>query len=90
MIDTFLFGLLPIPGLGPGRHLGRLCRFGSCPKGKVECLVPGCGEVPFRRVIADFAPDEALLGDAVVLYRRGEGFVASTLDLPGPQEEAQD
>ena len=29
---------------GTDRYLGRLCIFGDCPKGKRECLVPGCGE----------------------------------------------
>jgi hypothetical protein len=37
------------------RHLGRLCIFGTCPKeGKVECLVPHCGEHLFLRQIPTF------------------------------------
>jgi hypothetical protein len=34
---------------GMDRYLGRLCRFGECPKSKRECLVPGCGEPLFLR-----------------------------------------
>ena len=32
---------------GTDRYLGRLCCFGVCPKGKRECLAPGCGAHPF-------------------------------------------
>jgi hypothetical protein len=32
---------------GTERYLGRLCQFSRCPKGKLECLVPGCGSVAF-------------------------------------------
>src|SRR5438067_203155 len=31
------------------RYLGRLCNFSACPKGKPQCLVPGCGAVPFNQ-----------------------------------------
>ena len=34
---------------GTSDYLGRLCTFAQCPKGKRECLVPGCGRKPFLR-----------------------------------------
>jgi hypothetical protein len=34
---------------GADRYLGRLCCFGTCPKGKEECHVPGCGTKPFLK-----------------------------------------
>lgn len=30
---------------GTNRYLGRLCAFTRCPKDKLDCLVPGCGDV---------------------------------------------
>ncbi len=36
------------------RYRGRLCKFGSCPKGKRECYVPGCGARPFLQQHRDF------------------------------------
>jgi len=42
-VDVFL--LEP----GTDRYLGRLCRFGQCPKGKDECRVPGCGATLLRQ-----------------------------------------
>src|ERR1700731_1536236 len=38
-LDVFLFEP------GSDRYLGRLCSYSECPKGKRDCLVPGCGEV---------------------------------------------
>jgi hypothetical protein len=65
-------------------YLGRLCSFNQCPKGKRDCLVPGCGAIPFNKRVADFKPSADILagaGDAM-LYRRGEGRLRSALDLP--------
>jgi hypothetical protein len=31
------------------RYRGRLCIFGSCPKGKDECRIAGCGEPIFLK-----------------------------------------
>ena len=42
-VDVFMFGT------GWNDYLGRLCTYGQCPKGKVECLVPRCGRVLFLR-----------------------------------------
>ena len=66
------------------RYLGRLCRFNQCPKGKRDCLVPGCGAIPFNKRIAEFAPHADLLAPAqsAMLYRRGAGRLRSALDLP--------
>jgi hypothetical protein len=67
------------------RYLGRLCNFSECPKGKRECLVPGCGTVPFNRWVDGFVPYADLLASAssAMLYRRGAGRLRSALDLPG-------
>ncbi len=54
------------------RYLGRLCTFGTCPKGKPECQVAGCGSWPFLQQHDDFVfyPD-ALAEDRIVrLYVR--------------------
>ena len=72
---------------GSDRYLGRLCDFSSCPKRKQECAVPGCGTVPFKRVISGFFRLDHLLEPTVysMLYRRGEGRLMSALDLPQPE-----
>lgn len=72
------------------RYLGRLCKFGECPRGKRECLVPGCGETPFNRRIEDFEPYPDILAPAAyaTLYRRETGRLRSALDFPGPFSES--
>lgn len=55
---------------GTDRYLGRLCTFGTCPKGKRACLVPGCGDVSFLQQHEDFAFYADALHGAVVLYDR--------------------
>ena len=77
-LDTFLFEP------GSDRYLGRLCSFSKCPKGKRDCLVPGCGEVPFNKRIAEFKPRADLLAPAAhaMLYQRGLGRLRSALELP--------
>jgi hypothetical protein len=69
---------------GSDRYLGRLCKFNQCPKGKRDCLVPGCGEIPFNKRVAEFSPDATLLAPAghAMLYRRDAGRLRSALDLP--------
>ena len=82
-LDVFLFEP------ASDRYLGRLCHFSACPKGKLECLVPGCGATPFNRRFADFTPRADLLagaGDAT-LYRRGVGRLRSALSLPTPEAD---
>ena len=79
-VDVFL--LEP----GSDRYLGRLCAFNACPKGKPECRVPGCGEVPWLRQHEDFDwwPDSLAPGRAVRLYDRASGIRASAAELPLP------
>ncbi|MGX5801836.1 hypothetical protein ACWGS9_11380 [Bradyrhizobium sp. Arg314] len=77
-LDIFLFE--PVSD----RYLGRLCSFSQCPKGKHDCLVPGCGAVPFNKRIADFQPGTDLLApiDYSTLYQRDVGLLRSALELP--------
>lgn len=81
-VDVFLFD--PANDL----YLGRLCKFNACPKGKLDCFVPGCGAIPFNKHIAEFVPRADLLAPArhAMLYRRGEGRLRSALDLPAVGE----
>ena len=69
---------------GSDRYLGRLCYFSQCPKGKPQCLVPGCGAIPFNKRVDGFEPAADLLAPAghAMLYRRGVGRLRSALDLP--------
>lgn len=57
---------------GSDRYRGRLCNFGSCPKGHPECRVAGCGQSPLLKQHDDFAfYSDALAEDRVVrLYVR--------------------
>jgi len=54
------------------RYLGRLCIFGSCPKGKDECRVTGCGEIVFLKQHEDFKFEQQDLDHetSVVLFDR--------------------
>lgn len=70
---------------GSDRYLGRLCSYGRCPKdNKIDCLVPGCGAIPFNKRIPEFKPRPDLLASArqAMLYERGAGRLRSALDLP--------
>ena len=69
---------------GTDRYLGRLCHFGTCPKGKPECLVPGCGAAAFLRQHEQFAFDPRSLGEerAVVLFDRGHGIGPPVREAP--------
>ena len=70
------------------RYLGRLCDYSQCPKGKFDCLVPGCGDVAFNKQVEGFRPYADLLAPAAhaMLYRRSEGLLRSALDLPGVED----
>jgi hypothetical protein len=83
--DAFLFEP------GSDRYLGRLCKFNTCPKGKWDCLVPGCGAVPFNEILPDFAPTADLLAsvESAMLFRRGVGRIRSALELPGVTEDGR-
>lgn len=74
---------------GSDRYIGRLCYFNACPKDKPDCAVPGCGAIPFNKTVAGFEPHVDLLASAAhaTLYRRGQGRLASALDLPPPEAE---
>ena len=77
---------------GSDCYLGRLCSYSSCPKGKSDCFVPGCGAVPFNKRIANFAPHADLLAPVAyaTLYRRDAGRLRSALALPTvDQDEAR-
>jgi hypothetical protein len=84
LLDVFLFQ--PETSV----YLGRLCGFSECPKGKRDCLVPGCGDIPFNKQHLDFTPEPNILAgaDEAMLFRRGQGILMSALDLPGPDETA--
>jgi hypothetical protein len=76
---------------GTDRYLGRLCNFNACPKGKPQCGVPGCGAVPFNKVVDGFVPHTDLLASAAsaMLYQRGVGRLRSALELPDPDASGQ-
>jgi hypothetical protein len=82
-VDVFLFDP------ASDNYLGRLCKFSQCPKGKSDCLVPGCGAIPFNKVIPEFVPRADLLEPArhAMLYRRGAGRLSSALDLPSVEAD---
>jgi len=76
-VDVFLFGE------GWNDYLGRLCTYGECPKGKVECLTPGCGREPFLKQHEGFVLEPGALATdrAVPLYERENGFLRRAADL---------
>ncbi|GLS18906.1 hypothetical protein GCM10007874_19230 [Labrys miyagiensis] len=80
-LDIFLFEP------SSDRYLGRLCEFSQCPKGKPDCLVPGCGSIAFNKHVAGFVPHADLLEPVhhSLLYRKGEGQLRSALDLPSTE-----
>jgi len=80
-VEAFLFEP------GTDRYLGRLCKFNKCPKGKIDCLAPGCGAIPFNKAIPGFRLYADILAPAAysTLYRRGEGRLRRAVDLPPPQ-----
>jgi hypothetical protein len=60
---------------GTDRYLGRLCTFTRCRKDKLECLVPGCGAVPFLEQHEGFIFSKSALevDKTITLFdRRGE------------------
>ena len=68
-------------------YLGRLCTFATCPKGKRNCLVPGCGKTLFLQQHEDFHMHaDALCGDrSLLLYERGRGILARAAELPAQE-----
>ena len=56
---------------GTDRYLGRLCIFGQCPKGKMDCLIEGCGAKPFLKLHNGFVFDwPSACQGSVTLYDR--------------------
>ncbi len=70
---------------GTNRYLGRLCRFNTCPKGKRECLVPGCGREKFLQQHDGFTlRADALAEDRIIrLYDRATGTLRKAPAVPG-------
>ena len=66
------------------RYLGRLCDFNTCPKGKAECRVPGCGEVTLLRRHEGFRwRSESLAEDrSVRLFDRATKLHRCAAELP--------
>lgn len=81
-VEVFLFSA------ETNAHLGRLCTFGECPKGKPECLVPNCGAEKFLRQVEGFVfqPDALSPAKTVTLYEHGVfmpgGGVDDSFDIP--------
>ena len=75
-VDVFL--LEP----GSDRYLGRLCHFGTCPKAKTECRVPGCGARLFLRQYEEFVFDPRSLDPpgCVLLFDRSRPLGPRSLD----------
>jgi hypothetical protein len=74
---------------GSDDYLGRLCTFAQCPKGKRECLVPGCGRAPFLRQHAEFTLwRDALDEDRIMrLYDRNAGIRRHAAETPAEGRE---
>ena len=77
-VDVFLIAA------DDGRYLGRLCTFGTCPKDKPACQVPGCGATAFLRQHEAFvlAADALAPGRSVTLFNRQTGTRARAGELP--------
>ena len=69
---------------GTDRYFGRLCDFSTCPKGKPECRVPGCGTVKLLRQHEEFLwrPESLAEDRAVPLFDRTCGLLRRAADLP--------
>jgi hypothetical protein len=70
---------------GSNRYLGRLCWYNQCPKGKRDCLVPGCGRVKFLKQHVDFTlyPDALAEERMIRLYDRATGSLRKAPPVPG-------
>ena len=80
-VDAFIFEP------GTDRYLGRLCDFNTCPKGKVECRVAGCGAVALLRQHEGFTwrPESLAEDRAVRLFERAKGMHRRAAELPLPE-----
>jgi hypothetical protein len=76
-VDVFLFAVID------GRYLGRLCSFATCPKGKPDCRVPGCGATAFLKQHKEFVLAADALDNAVILFDRRTGAQTMAVTLSG-------
>lgn len=76
---------------GEGLYRGRLCPFSQCPKGKQECLVPGCGREPFLQQHAGFTfwPDTLAPDRLMRLYDRRRGILRRATETPAEGQDDQ-
>jgi hypothetical protein len=74
---------------GTDRYLGQLCHYGTCPKGKPECRVPGCGQSLFLQQFEGYAFEPARLASlpTVQLFDRGAKVGPPQV---GPDDEGPD
>jgi hypothetical protein len=74
---------------GANAYRGRLCLFSQCPRGKRDCLVPGCGQDPFLQQHAGFTfwPDAVAPDRIMHLYDRRRGILRRASETPA---EGQD
>ncbi|MBM4032699.1 MAG: hypothetical protein FJ291_13050 [Planctomycetes bacterium] len=72
------------PQWAKAKKLCRLCTYGECPKGKPDCLVEGCGEVPFLQRHEGFRlrPDALRPGKTVVLYEAPPATTRDDEEVP--------
>lgn len=74
-VDVFLLDF------ASDNYLGRLCWFASCPQGKPECRVPGCGGTSLLRQHENFAFADDALSGAVILFDRRSGTRSTASQL---------
>jgi len=57
---------------GTDGYLRRLCTFNQCSKDRLDCLVPGCGEIGFLQQHKGFvfSKDALVIGKAITLFER--------------------
>lgn len=74
------------------RYLGRLCKFAQCPKGKLACAVPGCGQAAFLQQHEDFVfwPTTLKEDRTILLYNRETGILRRAADIPCAGREPVD
>jgi hypothetical protein len=77
-VDVFILAV------GSDSYLGRLCTYGTCPKGKPDCRVPGCGDHRFLQQIEGFVFEPATLAPdrCAILFDRVENISRKAIDLP--------
>ena len=74
---------------GTDRYLGRLCEFNTCPKGKRDCLVEGCGATAFLKQHEGFKwrPKSIAPERSAILFDRASGRLKLAVELPLPTDE---